>query len=236
MMSINQLIWSIALPLFALIQGDPGFDKTISQAMTQAQKEQRQLLLYFTSEPCSKCKSLDTYFDQEHIQKALSKHYVIVKVDIEDFDGRACREIYEIDEVPALIVVDISGKILYKAEGNVTKEDFEPIVSTGILPEYNKIRSVTSVSASNSYKASNKPDKIYSIQVGYFSSPENADKLKRKVMSEGYKQTKVREEQKKNKTYYRVLVGDYQGEEIAQADLERLKESGFSVKVHKYRP
>jgi len=234
MMSVNQMIWTIAVPAFAMIQGGPGFDKTISQALIQAENEQRQLMLYFTSKPCSKCKSLDTYFDQENVQQALSERYVIVKVDIEDFDGRACREIYEVNEVPALVVVDINGKIVYKVEGDVTIEGIEPIVSNGLLPDYDEKKSISS--SSNSHRDVQKTDKMYSIQVGYFSSPENADRLKDQVVAEGYNKTKVREEQKKNKTYYRVLVGDYEGAEIAQADLKRLKNSGFSVKVHKYRP
>jgi len=236
MMSINQLIWSIVFPAFALLQGGPGYEKTISQAMTQAQNEQRKLMLYFTSAPCSKCKTLDTYLSQDHVREALSQHYVIVMVDIEDFDGRACREIYEVDEVPALVIVDINGNIVYRTEGDVSKDDVEPIVSTGIFPEYNNNKSISTTTATSSHLGSDQSDQVYSIQVGYFSSPENADKLKDKVMAQGYRQTKVREEQKQDKTYYRVLVGDYEGEEIAQADLNNLKKSGFSVKVHKYRP
>ncbi len=236
MMSINQLIWSMAIPALALMQGGPGIDMTISQAMTQAENQQRQLMLYFTSKPCTKCKTLDTYFDQKEVQRALSEHYVIVMVDIEDFDGRACREIYEVDEVPALVVIDPNGNVVYKAQGDVTKADIEPIVSTGVLPEYKEKETIAEAPVRNTHPALSQDDNIYAIQIGYFSSSENANKLKDQVMAEGYGQTKVREEQKQNKTYYRVLVGDYEGEEIAQADLKKLKQSGFSVKVHKYRP
>jgi tartrate dehydratase beta subunit/fumarate hydratase class I family protein len=236
MMSINQLVCTIAIPIFAFMQGGPDFNKTISQAMEQASTEQRQLMLYFTSEPCSKCKSLDTYLNQQQVQEALSENYVIVKVDIEDFDGRACREIYEVTDVPALVVIDINGNIVYKSVGDVTKEDIEPIVSTGILPDYNANRTVASVPKPHVPRKARKKDQAFAIQIGYFSSSENADKLKKQVMSEGYADTMVKEEQKKDKTFYRVLVGDYDGAEIAQADLKKLKQSGFSVKVHKYRP
>lgn len=236
MTSVNRLFWSVSIPLIVLMQVGPGFGQTISQAMTQAKKEQRQLMLYFTSKPCSKCKALDTYFDQEHIQNALLENYVVVKVDIDDFDGRACREIYDVDEVPALVVVDLNGKIVYKAQGDLTQEDVEPIVETGNLPETNKKRSVTASKASKSNRHAQRSDPLFAIQIGYFSSAENADKLKDKVASQGYDHTQVREEQKKNKTYYRVLVGDYEGADIAQTDLKRLKNSGFSVKMHKYRP
>ena len=235
-MSFNQLVWTVAIPAIAFIQGGPDFDKTISQAMTQAENQQRQLMLYFTSKSCAKCKILDAYFDQKEVQRALSEHYVIVLVDIEDFDGRACREIYEVDEVPALVVIDPDGKIVYKAQGNITKADVEPIVSTGILPDYIDKESISSAPAINTHPTLNQDTDIYAIQIGYFSSSENATRLKNEVMAEGYTQTQVREEQKQNKTYYRVLVGDYEGEEIAQADLQKLKQSGFSVKVHKYRP
>ena len=235
-MNLNQLIWSIAIPAIALFQGGTGFEQTISQAMTQAETQQRKLMLYFTSKPCEKCKTLDTYFSQKEVQRALSEHYVIVLVDIEDFDGRACREIYEVEEVPALVVIDPEGKIVYKAQGNVTKADVEPIVATGILPEYTDKGPIAVVPVRNTHPTLDQDGNIYAIQVGYFSSSENANRLKDEVVAEGYRQTQVREEQKQDKTFYRVLVGDYEGEEIAQTDLRKLKQSGFSVKVHKYRP
>ena len=236
MINVNQLIWTILFPAFAIIQGGPVFEKTISQALTQAETEQRQLMLYFTSSPCSKCKKLDAYLGQKHVKEALSSRYVMVMVDIEDFDGRACREIYEVDEVPALVVVDMNGKIIYKAEGNVTKEDVEPIVASGRLPDYNTTESMSAISKTSTQVLPGQYGEVYSIQVGYFSSSENADKLKDRVMAKGFAETKIRKEQKQDKTYYRVLVGDYEGEEIAAADLTSLKNSGFSVKVHKYRP
>ncbi len=235
-MNFSQILLSLVIPAFAMMPGGPGFEKTISQAMTQAANEQRQLMLYFTSNPCEKCKMLDTYFDQQKVQEALSENYVIVKVDIEDFDGRACREIYEVTEVPALVVIDVKGNIVYKSVGELTKEDVEPIVSTGLLPDYDKDQVIASTRQPRSQRKTKKKDEIYSIQVGYFSSSENADRLKKQVISEGYRETTVRTELKKNKTYYRVLVGDYDGADIAQADLKKLKRSGFSVKVHKYRP
>jgi len=236
MIGMNQLIWFIALPAFIMMQGSTGDDKTLSQAISQAEKDQRQLMLYFTSKPCSNCKAVNSYFDLENVQKALSQHYVVVQVDIDDFDGRACREIYDIDEIPALVVVDFNGNLVYKAEGNATKEDVETIVATGNLPDHKEKKLISTTTGTNAYPASSSKDEILSIQVGYFSSAENAERLKDQVMSEVYIETTVREEKKIDQTYYRVLVGDYAGADIAEVDIKKLEKSGFSVKMHKYRP
>ena len=201
----------------------------------QAQSEQRQLLMYFTSRSCSKCKTIDTYMDRDEVRNALDEKFVIVQVDIEDYDGQACRDIYQIRSVPALVVVESDGTIAYKSQGELSTGDLESIVTNGELPPFDPEEDV-SISTEQPANDINRSEETYAIQIGFFSSQDNAEKLRQKALSEGYKIATVRNEIRDGKTFYRVLVGDYEGTDIAQADLNSLKNSGFSVKMHKYRP
>lgn len=232
MTNLIKIFWIVMLPTFSMFLGGPNNDLTLSQAISIAEKENRQLMLYFTSEPCKQCKSLDSYLAKEDVKNALDKNFIVVHVDIQNYDGRACSEIYQIDELPALVVIEASGTVKYKAQGNLTKEDVEPIVLTGILPASPPTNTISDKTENSSESVGQ--DKAYAIQIGYFSSQKNANELKSKAEAEGYNYTKVHQEERNNKTFYRVLVGGYSGADVAKSDLEHLESSGFSVKVHKY--
>ena len=222
MMSIGHLLWFLLLPSFATLQSDVKFDKTLSKAIERAADEQRQLMLYFTSNECDACKQLDSYFEQKSVQKALSDRYVAARVDINAFDGRACKDIYGVTEVPAIVIVQPDGKITVKKQGNVGKPDLESIILHGYIPEMDP----------EPQASADTPIEQYALQVGYFSSKSNADKLSREIDNRGY-ETRVIKEQRDGKDYYRVLVGNYTSVDYASTDLNSLKNSGFSVKVHK---
>ena len=117
MINLSSLVWLVFLPATAIFQGQADFDKTLSKAVARASDEQRQLMLYFTSSNCKKCKSLDEYFAQEGVQEVLDERYVSARVNIDEFDGQACGQIYEITEVPAIVVVKPDGTITAKKQG-----------------------------------------------------------------------------------------------------------------------
>ena len=128
MMSISQLIWYIAVPFLTIAQGNVEFENTLSKAMHVAASENRQLMLYFTSANCKDCKSTDKIFVRDDVKIAMESRYVAAKVDINDFDGNACSQIYGISDVPALVIVEPDGKLTLKKEGDLKAKDMEPEV------------------------------------------------------------------------------------------------------------
>ena len=222
------MIWFLLLPTIATLQDNVNFDKTLSHALARAASEQRQLMLYFTSRDCQECKPLDTYFDEKGVRDALSNRYVAAKVDVDAFDGQACSEIYGINDVPAIVIVKPDGQITVKKEGDVDKGDLESIIIHGYIPEMDKPATADVPETSPTNEASSE----YALQVGFFSSRSNAEKLSAEISARGF-DTRVNEELREDKTFYRVLVGNYSSIDYASTDLNSLKNSGFSVKVHK---
>ena len=244
MMSASQLVWYIALPFLTLAQGNVEFEKTLSKALHVASSEKRQLMLYFTATNCGDCKQIDEFFVREDIQRAMEARYVAAKVDIKSFDGNACGQIYGIEEVPALVVVQPDGELTLKKQKGLTVKDVESIVIHGYIPDMDtpveqqqQVPARSSIGANTTRQAEPATDDgNYALQVGFFSSKTNADNLSREIQEQGYQNTWIDEEERNDKTFYRVLVGSYVSSDYAASDLRSLENSGFAVKVHKYRP
>ena len=94
---------------------DPKAD--IADALKQARKEHKRVLLDFGGDWCGDCQVLDIYFHQAPNEELLSKNYVLVHVWIGHIDHNLeYPEKYGVPikkGVPALAVLDEKGTVLY---------------------------------------------------------------------------------------------------------------------------
>lgn len=118
-----------ATPAFAPAQMAPPFvkahiysetadpNKDIADALRQAKKEHKRVILDFGGDWCGDCQVLDIYFKQSPNKELIEKHFVLVHVWIGRMDQHVdVAERYQIPlkkGVPALAVLDSSGKLLY---------------------------------------------------------------------------------------------------------------------------
>ena len=89
----------------------------IQAALAKARKEHKRVILDFGGDWCPDCQVLNIYFHQSPNKELVDKHYVLVDVNIghEDANLDVARR-YGVPMphgVPALVVVDPSGKVLY---------------------------------------------------------------------------------------------------------------------------
>jgi hypothetical protein len=70
----------------------------------------------------------------------------------------------------------------------------------------------------------------YCVQVGSFSSEQNARKLAGEIKKRGY-ESEVREGILGGKTFYRVRVGRFGSRSEAEGELNRLKQDGFPGRI-----
>ena len=89
----------------------------IAAAITRARQQHKRIILAFGGDWCGDCQVLDIYFNQSPNAELLAKHFVLVDVDIEQYDHNLdIAQHYGIPlqkGVPALAVLDSSGKLLY---------------------------------------------------------------------------------------------------------------------------
>jgi thiol:disulfide interchange protein len=97
---------------------DPAAD--ISAAIKAARTGHKRVLLEFGGNWCADCQLLDFYYHQSPNAELLAKHYVVVRVDIGHMDHNmdiASRYHVPVAKgVPALAILDSSGKLLYSEQ------------------------------------------------------------------------------------------------------------------------
>jgi thiol:disulfide interchange protein len=92
----------------------------ITAALKQASVEHKRVILDFGGDWCGDCQVLDIYFHQPPNAALLEKNFVLVHVDIGQFDKNLdITEKYKVPlkkGVPALAVLDSDGKLVYSQE------------------------------------------------------------------------------------------------------------------------
>lgn len=88
----------------------------VQTALAEARRTHKRVLLDFGGNWCADCQVLNLYFHRSPNAELLAKYYILVDVNIGRMDanlGLAHRYGVPVTGVPALAVVDGSGKVVY---------------------------------------------------------------------------------------------------------------------------
>ena len=92
----------------------------IRQALTRAKRQNKRVLLDFGANWCFDCHVLDTAFESSDVRPLLQKNFVVVHVDVEQYDKNLdLAQQYQIplqQGVPALAVLNAEGKLLFSSQ------------------------------------------------------------------------------------------------------------------------
>lgn len=101
----------------------PGLDahEEIKQALAQAGKQHKNVLIVFGANWCYDCHVLDLAFQRPDLAGVLNRNYAVVHVDVGEGDkNQDIMQQYRVPMkkgIPALAVLDPSGKLLYSQQG-----------------------------------------------------------------------------------------------------------------------
>jgi thioredoxin 1 len=101
----------------------PGIDahEEIKQAVAQAAKQHKNVLIVFGANWCYDCHVLDLAFHRPDLTSVLQKNYEVVHVDVGEGDkNQDIMQQYGVPMkkgIPALAVLDSHGKLLYSQQG-----------------------------------------------------------------------------------------------------------------------
>jgi thioredoxin 1 len=97
----------------------------VRAAIAQAKREHKRVILDFGGNWCSDCQVLDIYFHRQPNADLLARNFVLVEIDVGRLDKNVdVAQRYNIPlqkGVPALAVLDSSGRLLYSQ----TNQEFE---------------------------------------------------------------------------------------------------------------
>jgi thiol:disulfide interchange protein len=107
----------------------------IAAAVKRAKAEHKRIILDFGGNWCGDCQVLDIYMHQSPNTELLSKYFVVVHVDIGRYDRNVdVAEKYKVPikkGVPALAVLDASGRLLY-SQANKEFENMRTMKSSDV--------------------------------------------------------------------------------------------------------
>ncbi len=101
----------------------PGLDAhaEIKQALAEAAKDHKRVILVFGADWCYDCHVLDLAFHRPDVSAALRHSYIVVHIDVGEGDkNQDIMQQYQVPMkkgIPALAVLDSNGKLLYSQQG-----------------------------------------------------------------------------------------------------------------------
>ncbi len=209
-------------------------------AKAKAKAENRPIVIEFMASWCGPCHIMDQYvFTNASLANYIADNYLPIKIDVDDFDGYAYKEQYNISVVPSFVVLDPQGNYVAKKEGSMTISDLRDFlenqdrwtpVATTYTPEPEPITepepthtstpshtpkpdtSPSSVGiAAGLFRFSVKPEVPtgYSVQIGVYAQYGNVLREVSKFEKMFNKPILVHIDRLYNKTVYRVMVGNF---------------------------
>ncbi len=112
----------------------PFIDGGVYSAKETAGREGKLYFVDFYATWCMPCRLMDeTTFEDPSVINYIKKYYVPVKVDVDDFDGIAYKQQYNIKVLPTTLVFNSKGELLERVE-----EALSPNRMLALLKKHNK--------------------------------------------------------------------------------------------------
>ncbi len=108
---------------------------SLAAAQEKAREEGKLLFIDFYASWCSPCRLMDEYtFTDSELAKYMDDKYIPVKINIDDFDGFAYKQQYNINLLPTLMVMNCDGKEIERKEEGLVPSTMTKFLSKHFVP------------------------------------------------------------------------------------------------------
>ncbi|MEL6922916.1 MAG: thioredoxin family protein [Bacteroidota bacterium] len=109
-----------------------------------APKLSRTRFCWATALDCAPCKMMEKgTFQDTAVKEYLSDHYVMKKIDVDDFDGFNLKQHYNIKLLPTFLVLDENGKVMARYEESFSASRMVDMLSNHVNNHTSAVKPVT---------------------------------------------------------------------------------------------
>ncbi len=198
------------------------------EARQRAEKEGKMLLLDFYASWCAPCRFMEsTTFEDERVSHLLNEKFVPLKIDIDDFDGYALKEHFDIRVLPTFLIFGSDGKVIERIEETLSPTKMVALLEKN-LAQFTPVIQPANVSPSKSTQVASVADTNhtpkYKVQLGMYRSYESTLSFYTKMSKKLDDPVIILHDYKGGNIMYRVLIGSFKTTEEAHFYLSDLKE------------
>lgn len=136
------------------------FRGNLSSAKAMAASEGKLYFAEFSASWCAPCRILEeTTFADPSVVDYISKNYIPVKVDIDDFDGIALKQVYNVQTIPTIIVFNSQGQLLEKYDQSLPTSKMLALLKRHNIPA-NRVKTISNSNVSTNTVTTNTPTRV----------------------------------------------------------------------------
>lgn len=219
------------------------YEKSLLTAREKALTTGKDVLIFFASDKCPDCKKIEDVIENDaQINKLVDQKFLCARINVDNFDGRATQQRYSVQKLPAIVILDASGKIKSKIENITVNSDIKSFIRT--TPVYTDLDNTTFQSDEVSSTSKTEVNKSkptqevvagsFYIQIGVFGSEENAKASMEKLVQQGFPNASYFSEYVNEKEIFRVTGGSNLSKEEADQLIAKLKELEITGLLRKH--
>ena len=131
----------------------------LTTAKQKAAKEGKLYMVDFVAKWCMPCRWMEeTTFSDPRVMQYLQENYIAVKVDIDDFDGFAYKQLYNIKILPSILIFNSKGDIIDQYQESLSPSKMLKILQKHNQPENRLKATANQSSIVTEYNAPQKPN------------------------------------------------------------------------------
>ena len=229
------------------------FTNNLKAAKERAALEGKLVVIDFVASWCMPCRWMDeSTYSHPDVIEYMERNTVPVKIDIDDFDGYALKDQFNVKVLPTIVVLNSSGKIVEKTEAAMTvSEILNQLKSLNTSGNRRKTTSATATPSPTRPSPAADPEpkyqpksnvsdealyrffvekqdtKGYSIQTGVYEDYKSilveSAKMQDKFIN---KPILVYSAKLENRSVFKLMVGSFESQQAANNFLTTMKSKG----------